>query len=124
MKVQVASDLLELADLCGGNKKQFADIADFILNRLLLINEGNGVQRLRMSNEFRPYILQLQQAGNQLQPLSREDAYQALLPFCKSPFLVDRLFGCDGVADSKSRTKKLSNHSYDTDLNLNHERIK
>lgn len=108
MNVQVASDLLELADLCGGDKKQFAAVADFIVNRLLLVNQCNGVERLRTDDELRPYIIQLMQAGSSLQPLSREDAYQACLPYCENPSLINKLLGCDGVAVTNKRYSKQS----------------
>ncbi len=98
-EVQVASDILELADLCHWNKEQFANIADFILNRLLLVSEGKEIQRLRSSEELFPYIFQLAQAGDQLQPLSREDVYQAYLSHCDDPSLVDKLLGCDGCTE-------------------------
>lgn len=122
MNTQVASDLLELADLCGWHKKQFADIADFILNRVLLVAQGPGVQRLRTADELRPYILQLEQAGGLLQPLSREDTYQAFLPQCEDAYLIDQLLGREGVADKFGAIE--AKCQQDAALDLNQVRIK
>ena len=125
MNTQVASDILELADLCGWDKKQFADVADFIVNRILTTNKGGGLRQARSADELRSYVFQLEQAGGQLQPLSREDAYQAYLPCSNNPFLIDKLLGRDGVAVSNKRcTKKPVKRKYDATLGVNHVRAR
>lgn len=94
--IQYANDMLELADLCNWNKNSFASIAHFIVNRILLVDIAQGKQRQRTSEELSQYILKLMQAGSDLKPLSREDTYQACLPFVDNPFLIDVLLGRDG----------------------------
>lgn len=92
----VASDMLELADICGWDKKAFARASHFIVNRILLKDLGQGMQKLRSPEELNPYIFQLMEAGEKLQPLTREEAYQAYLPQSNDPFLIDALLGRDG----------------------------
>lgn len=97
MNNKIASDMLELADLCGGDKALFANIAEFIANRILLTDVKQGIQELRTREELNTYVFQLLQAGGSLQPLSREETYHHMLPSCDDPFLIDRLLGHDGA---------------------------
>ena len=99
MNTQVANDMLELAELCGWDKRKFADMSDFIVNRLLLVKEGPGLQRPRTNDELRPYIFQLEQAGAQLQPVSREDACQYFVTALDNPFLADQLLDRDDTQE-------------------------
>ena len=70
MSQQIEDSIQELLRLCHLNKTNFVQVADCIVNRILMVDEGCGLQRLRTSKELAPYILQLMQAGSD-QPVAR-----------------------------------------------------
>lgn len=88
--------MLTLAELCDWNKEKFVEIADFIVNRILLCETPEGNQRQRTMKELNHYVLSLFNAGNSLQPLTREELCNEWLPNAKSPYLIYKLLGHDG----------------------------
>lgn len=104
---KVENDLRELAKLCG-NKERFAAVADFIVNRILLVEKKNA-RHLRSFTELNHYMTKLLDASGMMhETVSREVALQTLTTGCNQPSLLQALLGQDGVMieeDKKSHDK-------------------
>jgi hypothetical protein len=91
---------------------------------VLLVQIEVGTQRLRTPDELNAYIFQFMQAGGPLQPLSREDAFQAFLPCSDDPYLVDRLLGRQGQPNRNKKNTSIKNASSKSQQGARHEQPK